>query len=316
MDGFCAKCGASLANAVNFCGACGAPVSSTPGDSAPVGDSPAAARRWPVWLPFAAVGAVAVAGLGWAYLAAHRTPPAAQLGASDEPAVIAPLSDNAAWIASYTDSFLSGPVTLVTSATARQRDYPTADGSSVQRTLGAGESVSGRWVRGRDPTTRWLRLASGGYVWEGNIAVPGGAGSPIAIPFSNASPGFGPEIGAFIDQANAAARARYDRVDRLPQAERERVLDSIETASTYVRVPNRRFLGLTVTAVAVHYEASSIYFREDVATVLAAWRAHGLLVDADGNVALPNSEAESCSINRTTQAYGGAYGVTSLTCGV
>jgi hypothetical protein len=289
MDGFCAQCGTSLANATRFCGGCGVALDA--------GQHSAAA------------------GLGWAYYANNRAAPAAELGAVDDSAVTTPGTDTAAWRAAYSDTFLSEPLTLVTTGEARQRDFPTADGSTVQSTLNAGEQLSGRWVRGRDPATRWLKLTSGGYVWEGNLAVPGGPGSPIAIPFNNANEGFGPEIGTFLDQASAAARARYERADRLPEGERERFLDSIETASTYVRVPNRRFRGLTVTGVGVHYEASSIYFAENVATVRAAWRVNGLVIDPDGNVPLPDSEAGSCSIGSTTHD-DRPYGATALTCGV
>ena len=36
--------------------------------------------------------------------------------------------------------------------------------------LAAAEPLQGRFVQGVDPTTRWLRLDSGGYVWDGNLS--------------------------------------------------------------------------------------------------------------------------------------------------
>ena len=79
--------------------------------------------------------------------------------------------ENAAWMAGYRDAFRGGEVTMTTKALARERNYPTSDGTRVLRQLQAGTTISGRWVLGRDTTSRWLRRSgTGGYVWEGNLA--------------------------------------------------------------------------------------------------------------------------------------------------
>ena len=87
--------------------------------------------------------------------------------------------ETAAWLASYRDNFLGGEVRVTTIAQARVRSYPTSDGSTVVQTLPPDTAISGRWVSGRDPTTRWLRRAgTGDYVWEGNLKT--GASEPPA----------------------------------------------------------------------------------------------------------------------------------------
>ena len=87
--------------------------------------------------------------------------------------------ETAAWINGYRDNFLGGEVQVTTTAEARVRSYPTSDGSAVLQTLPLGTAISGRWVTGRDPTTRWLRRAgTGDYVWEGNLKT--GASEPSA----------------------------------------------------------------------------------------------------------------------------------------
>lgn len=82
----------------------------------------------------------------------------------------APAEETAAWIRSYRDSYLSGETNASAKSLARVRDLPTSDGSRVLRELSQGDSAKGRWVQGRDPTTRWLKLSdTNGYVWEGNL---------------------------------------------------------------------------------------------------------------------------------------------------
>ena len=245
-------------------------------------------------------------------------------GTNDDRIEIAEESDDPAaledeWQAAYRDSFLSeSDITLVTGAEARQRDFPTTEGTTVQRTLPANTQVTGRWVRGRDPTTKWLKLAGGGYIWEGNLAQPGGEGSPIEIALNNRRANFGPEIEAYLDRARAQKRAEYERIERLPEKERIAAMEESETISTWLRVPARRWRGLTVTAVAQHYEGHSIFFREDVATVRRALAAAGVRVDSTGNIPLSEEEAVTCGIGSTEDWDDVAqpYGATALSCGV
>lgn len=76
-------------------------------------------------------------------------------------------------VAGRTDLFLSEALDVTTTGTAQKRNAPTTLGSMILRTLQPGERLSGRWVQGADGESRWLRTADGGYVWEGNLAVPG-----------------------------------------------------------------------------------------------------------------------------------------------
>lgn len=268
-----------------------------------------------LWIAVVAVGIVGALALvvwtvNWAGSNDNRIEIAEE---SDDPA--APEDE---WQAAYTDTFLSeADITLVTGAEARQRDYPTTEGTTVQRTLAPNSQVTGRWVRGRDPTTKWLKLADGGYIWEGNLSVPGGEGSPIEIVLDNRTGRFGPEIEAYLDRVRSQARVEYERIDRLPEKEREQAMNDLEGRSTWLRIPARRWHGLTVTSVAQHYEGHGVTFREDEATVRRALIAAGVRVDRDGTIPLSEEEFGSCGIASTADwAEARPYGATSLSCGV
>ena len=269
-----------------------------------------------LWIAVVAVGIVgALALVVW---------PMNWTGANDNRIEIAAESDDPAapedeWQAAYTDTFLSeSDITLVTGAEARQRDFPTTEGTTVQRTLAANTQVTGRWVRGRDPTTKWLKLAGGGYIWEGNLAQPGGEGSPIEIALNNRRANFGPEIEAYLERARVQQRAKHDRLARMSEKELQTdAASELEMGSSYERVPNRRWRGLTVTSVAQHYEGHGITFREDEATVRRALAAAGVRVDSAGTIPLSEEEAISCGIGSTENwEEARPYGATSLTCGV
>lgn len=73
-------------------------------------------------------------------------------------------------LADYEDVFLSEPIVLRVIGEANVRNYPTANGTSVDHTLSPGQRVHGREVAAFDPTTRWFKLTSGGYLWAGNLA--------------------------------------------------------------------------------------------------------------------------------------------------
>lgn len=60
-------------------------------------------------------------------------------------------------------------VVMRTKAPARLRDRPSATGTSIIKTLPAGQAVAGLWVQGTDPSTRWLKAGDQGYIWDGNL---------------------------------------------------------------------------------------------------------------------------------------------------
>ncbi|GAA4644321.1 hypothetical protein GCM10023115_22810 [Pontixanthobacter gangjinensis] len=74
------------------------------------------------------------------------------------------------WFDDYSDTFQSAELTRLLAGTAQKRNFPTARGSRVLETMKPGIAVTGRWVEGADPKTRWLKTKDGGYIWEGNLA--------------------------------------------------------------------------------------------------------------------------------------------------
>lgn len=63
--------------------------------------------------------------------------------------------------------------TLYVLRQTNMRDRPTSQGSAILRSWTRGDRVTGTWVTGVDPTTRWLRVEQPrgvpGYIWEGNL---------------------------------------------------------------------------------------------------------------------------------------------------
>ncbi|MEK6540669.1 MAG: hypothetical protein AABZ45_00960 [Pseudomonadota bacterium] len=275
---------------------------------------PRKSMLWPLLLIAVVVGGYfgwTMFGQGPQMAAVEAEPDAAAHNASA-------LGGRPAWQASYADTFLSPETVIMTVAVeAKQRDYPSTDGTAVARERREGEMISGRWVRGADGASRWLKLSDGGYIRDSNLAVAGGPGSPIAIPFSNRDTSFGPDIGRYLEQASAIIEQRYARADTMPPKEQAAYLESIETESAYVRVPNRRFHGLTITAVVQYYEGSGIIFRESEAVVIAALRAAGIVISDGGDVPLSGDHAEGCTVAAlAADDRERHYGVTQLTCGV
>jgi len=72
----------------------------------------------------------------------------------------------------YEDDFLSELIERRVTGPANVRNYPTSQNTNIFSKLARDAKVTGRWVRGFDPTTKWLRLERGGYIWEGNLNSP------------------------------------------------------------------------------------------------------------------------------------------------
>lgn len=71
------------------------------------------------------------------------------------------------------DRFLSDSLDVTVTGVAQKRSAPTTRGSTILRTLQPDERLSGRWVQGADGESRWLKTTDGGYVWDGNLGIPG-----------------------------------------------------------------------------------------------------------------------------------------------
>jgi hypothetical protein len=89
-----------------------------------------------------------------------------------------------------------------------------------------------------------------------------------------------------------------------------------ELASFYVAVPSRPWRGLTVTGVGLHYESTSVYFREPVATVRHVLRKTGVRIDANDSIPMTSDEAVEVQRLRPTTDDSRRYGATEVKCGV
>ena len=106
---------------------------------------------------------------------------------------------------SYVDDFISNePVTVTVKTAARVRDKPTTESSTVLSTAASGTRLLGRWVKGVDASTRWLKVNAGGYVWDGNLQGDGVA-TGRSVRISNRR----------IDQVTNGAEIRLTPIPRL-----------------------------------------------------------------------------------------------------
>ena len=268
-----------------------------------------------IWIVVILAGLIAAVALAvWTWNWTRTSGYAAVATTTDDPApaVAAPVA------APYRDDFLSpDTVTMVTTRTITVQAIPSPDGTGggdapPPRRIDAGAQVSGRWVRGIDPATRWFRLADGGYVAESMLAEPGGAQSPISIPFSNANFAFGSDIDGYVAAARTRALAAMDDKQRANAA------DGTEDEAYYGPVPHRRWYGLTITGVASYYESGAILFAEDEATVRRALGAAGIRIDSEGAVVSSHpDEPTSCSVGDLAQdGRSSRFGQSQLICGI
>ncbi|MFZ1741993.1 MAG: zinc ribbon domain-containing protein [Pontixanthobacter sp.] len=200
MAKFCAECGAQLDPQAKFCASCGTSVAQAASPTAPssppsptppfpVQDAPIAAHGAPLPPHFdpvppnnngkiigiaLAVGGVAIAAALAAYM--FLSPSKESDSALTETVQVAATAEDPnaprpqAWFDEYSDTFQSAELTRLVAGTAQKRSFPTAKGSEVVETMKPGIAVTGRWVEGADPKTRWLKTNDGGYIWEGNLA--------------------------------------------------------------------------------------------------------------------------------------------------
>jgi hypothetical protein len=92
--------------------------------------------------------------------------------------------------------------------------------------------------------------------------------------------------------------------------------DAGELASFYEAVPSRPWHGLTVTGVGLHYESTSVYFREPVPTVRRILRKDGVRIDANDFIPMASEEAVEVQLLRATTDESRRYGASEVNCGV
>ena len=161
-----------------------------------------------------------------------------------------------------------------------------------------------------------IKLKNGGvgYIADGAAIVARANGRPIAISFNPQTCNFGGELGAEFEKIGAKLRAQWAVLENreYPDDEaREKAMSAVEGRSTYQRLP-RTYDGLTLTAIAQHYESQSVYFADSEAKVIEVFRAKGFRIGRDGG--FPSTELYAGISG--TRGEGTAYGKSELGCGV
>jgi len=108
--------------------------------------------------------------------------------------------------AEYEDVFLAEQGSYEVTGQANVRDFPTGEGTTVIGTLVAGETVEAREVMAFDQQSRWLKLASGGYVWGGNLVASGKPAPKTQLSFPASL------IGRWSDHAECTGSGRETEV--------------------------------------------------------------------------------------------------------
>ena len=134
-----------------------------------------------------------------------------------------------------------------------------------------------------------VKLGKGGvgYVANGAAILARLGGKPIDIDFNPQTCNFGGELGAEFAKISARLRAQWQELEGrefTDEEAREKAYAAAEGKSSFVRLP-RSFEGLSLTAIAQHYESQSIYFADPPAKVIEAFRANGFRIDGNGNFA-------------------------------
>lgn len=127
---------------------------------------------------------------------------------------------------------------------------------------------------------------------------------PIVFEISNKGCFKGPGLAPYVNQAIAQRKRAAQRGD------------AGELQSFYVRVPARPWHGLTVTGVGLHYETTSVYFREPEAVVKRVLQRQGVRVEANGSIPITNEEAVESQHLSATDQESRRYGASGVTCGV
>jgi hypothetical protein len=161
-----------------------------------------------------------------------------------------------------------------------------------------------------------LRKGGVGYIADGAkiLSQTNVLGKPISISFNPSTCNFGGDLEVEFQKLSArvsAAHAAADAIDYPSEAAREKALGALEGKSTFQKL-QRSFNGLSITAIAVHYESQSVYFADPAAKVIAAFRAAGHKVGADGS--FPSDELLASVA--ASAGSGRAYGKSELSCGV
>lgn len=178
MARFCSGCGAVLKTQSKFCPTCGLALAMQAGQSVSASRRSGllSSRRqgWNSRLVGASVAggllATALAGAWFGGLLGSNWQKKTLVADAAAGSADADAPRPANWFAAYSDKFLSGDLVVYVTGTAQKRDFPTSKGSTILATVQPGERLTGQWVEGADPATKWLKIPDRGYIWEGNLA--------------------------------------------------------------------------------------------------------------------------------------------------
>lgn len=188
------------------------------------------------------------------------------------------------------------------------------DSSNLIDRISAGTKLTLSGLTDNDYIEIKLKKGGVGYIADGAAIVARANGRPVAIGFNPQTCNFGGELGAEFEKIGARLRAQWAALEdkEYPDDEaREKAMGAVEGRSTYQRLP-RSYEGLTLTAIAQHYESQSVYFADPAAKVIEVFRAKGFRIGRDGS--FPSTELYA-GIS-STRGEGAAYGKSELGCGV
>lgn len=187
-------------------------------------------------------------------------------------------------------------------------------GSTLIDRVSAGTTLTLAGLTANDFIEVKLKKGGVGYIADGANIAERANGKPIALAFNPGSCSFGPEIDALFSKMGDRIRAKYKDLENkeYPSEEaREKALVSAEGGSTYEKL-QRSYEGLTVTAIAQHYESQSVYFAEPASKVIEIFRSKGYKIAKDGSIAGTELYAGIGS----TAGESARFGKADLTCGV
>lgn len=161
-----------------------------------------------------------------------------------------------------------------------------------------------------------VKLVGGryGYLADAASILARLGGKPISIGFNPQTCTFSGEIGAEFAKISQQLQAQWQALEAqefADEAARDKAYAAVEGKSKYVKL-RRSFEGLSLTALAQHYESQSLYFDDPPAKVIEVFRAQGFDIGRDG--LFPSTELYAGIT--ATRGEGAAYGKTELGCGV
>lgn len=161
-----------------------------------------------------------------------------------------------------------------------------------------------------------VRLSNGGfgYLADGAAILSRLGGRPITISFNPQTCSFGGELSAEFSKIGARLKSQWTELENrefVDDEARDKAYAAAEGKSSYVKL-QRSFDGLSLTAIAQHYESQSLYFSDPPEKVIEVFRKKGFRIGSDG--AFPSTELYA-GIS-VTRGEGAAYGKTELGCGV